>query len=206
VCTFQPNVAPSHDAVPQSGLGEEPSAHEPATVRSAVSVSRWVHKQKAGRDLQRQRTEVPHATGKTWSRAPTRPAEFKFATDAARSPEARAALRSGIRSLQQVRPRAVAGLQASVGARRRAEVPVRIARHPMRVHASRHSALPMRPTCPTLPRPLPPPRAQPVSLTLASDASSPAMLAGPKSPGKGGEPLLTLAQPRTPGHARSAAR
>lgn len=79
------------------------AATEPLSVRSAVSVSKWLLRQSAGRARQEERRDVPHATGASWTRASTVPDEFAFATDGPSRDARRCAIREALHALQPVR-------------------------------------------------------------------------------------------------------
>ncbi|KAJ1625323.1 hypothetical protein T492DRAFT_1040280 [Pavlovales sp. CCMP2436] len=103
-CTFAPHLEAA------SSLGEEgrreslggsrlESASEPLSLRSAVSVSKFLQRQADGRARQAQRTDVPHVTGEGWTRAGTTPAEFQFATDGPAREAKREAIRAALCAL-----------------------------------------------------------------------------------------------------------
>ncbi|KAG8457409.1 hypothetical protein KFE25_011264 [Diacronema lutheri] len=101
-CTFRPRVPPppSATAVGASAADGGAAATEPLSVRSAVSVSKWLLRQSAGRARQEERRDVPHATGASWTRASTVPDEFAFATDGPSRDARRCAIREALHALQ----------------------------------------------------------------------------------------------------------
>jgi hypothetical protein len=86
-----------------SPCGGLESSSEPISLRSAVSVSKFLQRQQAGRALEAQRRHVPHATGDGWTRGPTKTAEFAFATGGESREGEREGLRAHLSALKQVR-------------------------------------------------------------------------------------------------------
>lgn len=151
-CTFNPNMAdPSTSmllppaeggrALPEPSPDPVDDLDNPLHLRRAVSLSRFVARQQAGRILADQRRAVPHASGETWSRAPTRTEEFALATSPGADAE-REQLRASIAALKRVRAR-----RARSGARTRCAAP-----------AARAAGAPL--TSPPRPRAAAPPRSR----------------------------------------------
>jgi hypothetical protein len=85
-----------------AGAAHLESHSEPPTVRSAVSVTKWLQRQEAGRALEARKRSIPHSDGKGWTRQPTRPIEFELMTDGKNSAK-REQIRDHLRSLVPVR-------------------------------------------------------------------------------------------------------